>query len=140
MKTSGLFLACSVTVSAVPGSAFVFPTKQHPNRRTSSKTISSALYTSASTVFNTTATIEGNKLAIEKKKLLALLKSTEPFEDAVLADPITKESITITAKPVTFLGGESSSNNRRRIKYFIESASNKCQGTSYTFIDLLDPI
>ncbi|ACI65168.1 predicted protein [Phaeodactylum tricornutum CCAP 1055/1] len=140
MKTSGLFLACSITVSAVPGSAFVFPTKQHPNRWTSSKTISSALYTSASTVFNTTATIEGNKLAIEKKKLLALLKSTEPFEDAVLADPITKESITITAKPVTFLGGESSSNNRRRIKYFIESASNKFQGTSDTFIDLLEPI
>ena len=73
-------------------------------------------------------------LAEEKKKLFDLL-GTKSIQDSVLADPLTKEAIEISA-PGVLLGGE----KRRSVRYDIKSPSNKFGGSSDTFIDLLKPI
>ena len=53
-------------------------------------------------------------LLIQKKKLLELI-GKKSSRDPVLADPITKESIAITASGV-LLGGESRRNERRSLQ------------------------
>lgn len=73
-------------------------------------------------------------LAMEKEKLFKLI-GKKSATDAVLADPITKEAIEISAPGVVF-GGDS----RRRVQYKVQSPSNKYQGSSDTFIDLLEPV
>jgi len=74
-----------------------------------------------------------DELAVQKEKLFKLL-GTQPSTDNVLADPITKEAIQISA-PGVLLGGDS----RSRIPYMVKSATNKFQGSSDSFIDLLEP-
>jgi hypothetical protein len=73
-------------------------------------------------------------LLIQKKKLLELI-GKKSSRDPVLADPITKESIEITV-PGVLLGGES---RRSSVQYKIQSPSNTFQGSSDTFLDLLEP-
>ncbi|GAX18569.1 hypothetical protein FisN_10Hh230 [Fistulifera solaris] len=74
-----------------------------------------------------------DRLQAEKSKLLDLLQAT-PKEDPVLADPLTKEPLTIsTSSP--FLGGSRYS----RQTYTLQSPSNTYRGTSSTFLDLLQP-
>jgi hypothetical protein len=75
------------------------------------------------------------ELLVQKKKLLELI-GKQTAKDAVLADPITKEAVKISAPGVLF-GGEK---NRRRVQYKIQSSSNSFQGSSDTFIDLLEPV
>jgi hypothetical protein len=75
-----------------------------------------------------------DKLAIEKEKLFKLI-GTKSSTDSVLADPITKEAIQISA-PGVVIGGVS----RRSVQYKVQSPSNKFQGSSDTFIDLLEPV
>lgn len=78
------------------------------------------------------ATLGENQIA--KKRLLELI-GKQSATDPVLADPITKEPIEI-ATPGVLLGGE----RRRNIKYTIQSPSNKFEGTSDTFLNLLEPV
>eukprot|EP00980_Cylindrotheca_fusiformis_P014177 scaffold3720_cov141-Cylindrotheca_fusiformis.AAC.16 len=73
-------------------------------------------------------------LALEKEKLFKLIGRTSSA-DPVLADPITKEDIQISSSGVMF-GGDS----RRSVQYNVRSPSNKFQGSSDTFIDLLEPV
>jgi hypothetical protein len=75
-----------------------------------------------------------DKLAIEKEKLFKLI-GKKSSTDSVLADPITKEAIQISA-PGVVIGGDS----RRSVQYKVQSPSNKFQGSSSTFIDLLEPV
>ena len=74
-----------------------------------------------------------DELAVQKEKLFKLL-GTKPSTDSVLADPITKEPIEISA-PGVLLGGDS----RSRVPYTVKSASNKFKGSSDSFLDLLEP-
>jgi ubiquinone/menaquinone biosynthesis C-methylase UbiE len=76
---------------------------------------------------------EETELSLQKKKLFGLLR-TKPVEDPVLADPITKEGITIGSKAI-MLGGQSN----ERVKYQIKSASNTFSGSSDSFLNLLEP-
>lgn len=73
-------------------------------------------------------------LAIEKEKLFKLI-GKKSSTDSVLADPITKEAIQISATGVV-IGGDS----RRSVQYKVQSPSNKFRGSSNTFIDLLEPV
>ena len=75
-------------------------------------------------------------LVLQKKRLLSLLGKFST-KDAVLADPITKEAVEITAPGVVF-GGES--RRRSNVQYKIESPSNSFRGSSDSFLDLLEPI
>jgi hypothetical protein len=75
-----------------------------------------------------------DELELQKKTLLDLLGSGSAIVDSVLADPLTKESIQITS-PGLLLG-----DGPNRIKYKIRSPSNEFQGSSDTFINLLEPI
>jgi ubiquinone/menaquinone biosynthesis C-methylase UbiE len=81
-----------------------------------------------------TAVSAEEELALQKKKLFGLLR-TKPVEDPVLADPITKEGITIASKAI-MLGDQP---NGGRVKYQIKSASNSFSGSSDTFLNLLEP-
>lgn len=82
----------------------------------------------------TTQSTSSDRLQAEKNKLLDLLQAA-PREDPVLADPLTKESLTISAKS-TFLGGSRNS----RQKFVLQSPSNTYTGTSDTFLNLLQPV
>jgi hypothetical protein len=81
-----------------------------------------------------TTTSAEEELSLQKKKLFGLLR-TKPLEDPVLADPITKEGVTIASKAI-LLGGQPS---RGRVKYQIKSASNTFSGSSDSFLNLLEP-
>jgi ubiquinone/menaquinone biosynthesis C-methylase UbiE len=76
---------------------------------------------------------EETELSLQKKKLFGLLR-TKPVEDPVLADPITKEGITITSKAI-MIGGQPN----ERVKYQIKSPSNTFSGSSDSFLNLLEP-
>lgn len=80
-----------------------------------------------------TTVSESEELKIQKKKLFELI-GTQSVADAVLADPITKEPIEIQTQGV-ILGDAPS-----RIQYKISSPSNKFEGSSDTFINLLEPV
>ena len=70
-----------------------------------------------------------------KEALLGLLgrkSSADTARDPVLADPITKEALTVEV-PGTLLGGVSS----QRIKYNLKSSNNTYSGSSDTFLNLL---
>lgn len=81
----------------------------------------------------TANTNKETELSLQKKKLFGLLR-TKPVEDPVLADPITKEGITIQSKAI-MLGDQPS----RKVKYQIKSASNTFSGSSDSFLNLLEP-
>ena len=76
-----------------------------------------------------------DEVAAEKEKLFQLL-GMKASTDPVLADPITKEEIQIKSAPGVVFGGE----NKRSIQYEIVSASNQFQGSSDTYINLLEPV
>ena len=82
-----------------------------------------------------TTTGQSEELIAAKKELMNLLGNKE-YEDPVLADPITKEPISI-ATPGVLFGGES---KRRNVQYQIKSASNKFEGSTDTYINLLEPV
>ena len=90
--------------------------------------------TSQRSSFQLLSTKTDEELQMQKKKLFDLIGKKSSI-DPVLVDPITKESIEITA-PGVLLGGES---RRRSVQYRIESPSNRFRGSSDTFIDLLEP-
>lgn len=75
-----------------------------------------------------------DELAIQKEKLFKLL-GTQPSTDNVLADPVTKEAIQMSA-PGVLLGGDS----RNRVPYTLKSPSNNFKGSSDSYIDLLEPV
>ena len=84
----------------------------------------------------TTATSKSDELAEQKAKLFGLLGKSPPATkavDPVLADPDTKEPIQISPKGTMF-GGEKSG-----MKYEIKSSTNEYEGSSQTFINLLEP-
>jgi hypothetical protein len=74
----------------------------------------------------------------QKEALLGILgrgsSQREGILDPVLADPITKEAIRIDAKGV-MLGGSS----RSSITWEISSSTNQYEGSSDTYINLLEP-
>jgi SAM-dependent methyltransferase len=79
------------------------------------------------------AACNADRLQAEKNKLLDLLQAS-PKEDPVLADPLTKEPLTIsTTSP--FLGGS----RYTRQTFILQSASHTYSGKSDTFLDLLQP-
>lgn len=78
---------------------------------------------------------EQEELQLQKKRLFELF-GKDSTKDTVLADPITKEPIEIVSKGV-LLGGNA---GRSRVQYKISSPSNKFQGSSDTFINLLEPV
>ena len=83
-----------------------------------------------------TSSSKSEELELEKKKLFELLGTRgATTTDAVLVDPITKEPIQIET-PGVLLGD----NGPSRMKYKITSPSNKFQGSSDTFINLLEPM
>lgn len=80
------------------------------------------------------------ELIQQKKMLFELLgmKGAPTLVDSVLVDPITKESIQIESPGV--LLGDSPSSTASSSKYKIRSPSNEFEGSSNTFINLLEPI
>ena len=111
-------LVCSSAVSAYVGVSF----KQ--------TTSSVSLLASSSTTDTATA----DELKQQKQKLLGLLGANAK-EDPVLADPFSKEPVTIESAS-TVLGGNPTSS----VKYSIKSPSNSFSGSSGTFLNLLEPI
>ena len=81
---------------------------------------------------STTAAASTTELATQKKKLLNLLR-TDPQVDPVLADPITKEPLCISTKS-TLLGGYA------RTRLELTSPTNTYEGSSDTYLNLLEPI
>ena len=83
-----------------------------------------------------TSSPKSEELEEQKKKLFELLGTRgATITDPVLVDPITKEPIQIES-PGVLLGD----NGPSRMKYKITSPSNEFQGSSDTFINLLEPI
>lgn len=76
-----------------------------------------------------------NEAMTQKQKLLGLIGKQESIE-SVLADPDTKEPLRI-AKSGVILGGAAGS---QRTKFNLQSTSNTFQGTSDTYLDLLEPV
>ena len=88
---------------------------------------------SALTATATSSTTDSDELAVQKKRLLQLLQA-DPRQDPVLADPITKEPITIARKS-TVLGGTPGG----KTKFELKSPSNTYVGYSDSYLDLLQP-
>lgn len=76
---------------------------------------------------------KANELKTQKRKLLELI-GPKTYKDPVLADPITKEGIDITAsKPPV------SSGRKAAVPFTVRSPSNNFRGSSDTYLDLLEP-
>ena len=71
----------------------------------------------------------------QKQKLLGLIGKQESLE-SVLADPDTKEPLRVATSGV-ILGGAAGS---QRKTFNLQSTSNTFQGTSDTYLDLLEPV
>lgn len=78
---------------------------------------------------------ESAELALQKRKLFELIGQLS-VADSVLADPITKEPVEIVTQGV-LLGDDG---RRSRIQYKITSPSNTFEGSSDTYINLLEPV
>lgn len=76
------------------------------------------------------------EIQAQKKKLLKLL-GPKTFRDPVLADPITKEAIEITATNALLGSGGGAPSS---IPFVIQSPSNTFRGSSDTYLDLLEPV
>ena len=72
----------------------------------------------------------------EKKKLFELLRVADPKEDLVLADPFTKQPLTIRTQ-TNILGSNIAGSG---VKYVLKSTNNTFTGSSDSFIDLLEPL
>lgn len=88
-----------------------------------------------STISSTTDVGDETDLSIQKKKLFDLLR-VNPVKDPVLADPVTKEDILITANGAILAGGSSAG----KARYRLESTTNTYVGSSDSYIDLLEPV
>lgn len=128
MKLS-LIIVASASL-AITTDAFVVDSSPSKNTPSSSSISSLAAATTSSN------TEKSKELALQKKKLFELLGNNERTNtiDSVLVDPITKESLQIESPGVLLGDGPS------RINYKISSPSNKFQGSSDTFINLLEPV
>jgi hypothetical protein len=82
-------------------------------------------------------TSQEEELVLQKRKLLGLVGKLVT-KDPVLADPITKEPIQISA-PGVMMGGESGG-TRRTVQYDIRSPTNSYFGASDSFLNLLEPL
>jgi ubiquinone/menaquinone biosynthesis C-methylase UbiE len=78
-----------------------------------------------------------DSLQIEKLNLLGLLRA-RPYIDPVLADPITKEDIVITTNGLV-VGGNTAIQRSNSV-YEIKSLTNQYEGSSSSYINLLEPI
>jgi hypothetical protein len=110
----------------------------------SSSSSPSALRSTTTVVQQTTATTTiaetTDELKIQKDKLLNLIgKSSDTNKDLVLADPVTKEPVAISATGV-LLGGSTASRGPQNVQFKIQSPTNSYSGSSGTFINLLEPI
>lgn len=128
--SSGVALFLLGATSGTGVDAFVLPTNSH------ARGVSVSSTTSTSSPEETMKSAASEELLIQKRKLFALI-GKESANDSVLADPITKEAIQISARGV-LLGGETG--RRRSVQYTVESPSNTFQGSSDTYIDLLQPV
>mmetsp|Transcript_35031 Transcript_35031/g.73533 ORF Transcript_35031/g.73533 Transcript_35031/m.73533 type:complete len:413 (-) Transcript_35031:1821-3059(-) len=115
-------VVCSLVLLAeVPQvQSFVQPVVSSSPRSTSS-----AIYESAEAV--TTEASKSEELLAQKRKLLSLL-GPKTFKDPVLADPITKEGVTI----------KSSSSSASFLD--IRSPTAKYRGSADTYLNLLEPV
>lgn len=75
-------------------------------------------------------------LEVEKKKLFELLRLKAPKEDPVLADPFTKQPLSVVTE-TNVLGSNIAS---KGVKYRLTSSSNTFTGSSDSFINLLEPM
>jgi ubiquinone/menaquinone biosynthesis C-methylase UbiE len=75
-------------------------------------------------------------LEVEKKKLFELLRLTDPKEDPVLADPLSKQPLYVVTE-TNVLGSNIAG---RGVKYLLKSSSNTFTGSSDSFINLLEPV
>jgi ubiquinone/menaquinone biosynthesis C-methylase UbiE len=88
------------------------------------------------TMLKSTTTVSlDEKRTIQKNKLYDLLK-VNPIDDPILADPYTKEGLIITTQGSTIIGG--TTNNKA--KYVLKSSTNTYEGSSDSYINLLEPI
>lgn len=83
----------------------------------------------------TTSDEKNDELLAQKRKLLSLL-GPKKFKDPVLADPITKEGITITSSNGVCMIGDSVGN---RASFSIKSPTSTFKGSAGTYLDLLEP-
>jgi hypothetical protein len=132
VSSSGVALFLLVATPGTGVDAFVLPTKNPQSRGVS---VSSTTSTTSSPP-EETKSAASEELLIQKRRLFALI-GKQSANDSVLADPITKEAIQISA-PGVLLGGETG--RRRSVQYIVESPSNTFQGSSDTYIDLLEPV
>jgi len=95
---------------------------------------------SSSSVATATVQQQERQRREEKRKLLGLVSAPPPYEDPVLADPVTKHGVTIRAKSTVLLGGSVSRRSSPRISYELKSPTDTYGGTSDTFYNLLEPI
>lgn len=80
----------------------------------------------------TASSEEAEQLLIQKMNLLNLLK-VNPIVDPVLADPYSKEGLTITTQ------GSIIDGTRRKAKYVLKSSTNSYEGSSDSYVNLLEP-
>lgn len=105
----------------------------HPNLNAAA----ASLHTLAAESTLSTDSTKADALQKQKRKLLELI-GPKTYKDPVLADPITKEGIEITAsKPAL---GTSSSRRNMAIPFQVRSPSNRFRGSSDTYLDLLEPV
>jgi hypothetical protein len=103
-----------------------------------SPTLHSVTTTSSTALFARSTVPSSSReeeILFQKRKLLGLL-GPKTFKDPVLADPITKEAIEITATNVMLGSGSVPSS----IPFKIQSPSNSFRGSSDTYLDLLEPV
>jgi ubiquinone/menaquinone biosynthesis C-methylase UbiE len=82
-------------------------------------------------------TNKAEALKVQKRKLMELI-GPRIYRDPVLADPITKESIEVSAsKPALSV---SSYRSNPAVPFQIRSPSNQFRGSSDTYLDLLEPM
>jgi ubiquinone/menaquinone biosynthesis C-methylase UbiE len=122
LAAAGLFLE---------GNSFVFPS----SRKIVLKTGRSALFSATESSSSTASESNKEKLMAQKLKLFKLI-GPKTYKDPVLADPITKEEIEITASGSAVGSGYATSN----VPFQIRSPTNTFRGSSGTYLDLLEPV
>ena len=96
-------------------------------------------FPTSSALHSATLGTADNDLAVQKKKLLGLLKP-EPVADPILADPITKEPLVVTSTSGTILGGQLGPN---KVKYTLKASPSTAEvyaGDSLSYINLLESV
>lgn len=120
MKLSGLAF---ISLCLVFGDAFQVP------RATSCRQIAPS--TSVRLAVSAAATLDIKAVKLELLELIG----TQGYEEPILADPDTKEPLTVVKSG--FLTGGTRSRGQR---IDLQSKSNKFRGTSDTYLNLLEPV